>query len=120
MARSQRFQYGTYPGRITVFARCRAPRDVARARHTAARSACPTRVQDLRLRLGRTFTPRTAHGTNPGVETRSEEHTSELQSRPHLVCRLLLEKKKKKAHQAAKRHLTEQRARVVSRRESRR
>src|SRR5690554_7221531 len=26
---------------------------------------------------------------------RSEEHTSELQSRPHLVCRLLLEKKKK-------------------------
>src|SRR5436305_6710452 len=34
----------------------------------------------------------------PGVPTpvRSEEHTSELQSRPHLVCRLLLEKKKKK------------------------
>src|SRR5690554_7742978 len=27
---------------------------------------------------------------------RSEEHTSELQSRPHLVCRLLLEKKNKK------------------------
>src|SRR5690554_2120336 len=30
------------------------------------------------------------------VDERSEEHTSELQSRPHLVCRLLLEKKKKK------------------------
>src|SRR5687768_18205255 len=30
------------------------------------------------------------------VESRSEEHTSELQSRLHLVCRLLLEKKKKK------------------------
>src|SRR5439155_17541438 len=29
-------------------------------------------------------------------EGRSEEHTSELQSRGHLVCRLLLEKKKKK------------------------
>src|SRR5690554_7743727 len=29
-------------------------------------------------------------------DTRSEEHTSDLQSRPHLVCRLLLEKKKKK------------------------
>src|SRR6266498_5256962 len=29
------------------------------------------------------------------VAERSEEHTSELQSRPHLVCRLLLEKKKK-------------------------
>src|SRR5690554_7755113 len=27
------------------------------------------------------------------ISTRSEEHTSELQSRPHLVCRLLLEKK---------------------------
>src|SRR5207253_7387431 len=32
-----------------------------------------------------------------GHEDRSEEHTSELQSRGHLVCRLLLEKKKKKA-----------------------
>src|SRR5690554_7103308 len=30
------------------------------------------------------------------LNIRSEEHTSELQSRPHLVCRLLLEKKKKK------------------------
>src|SRR2546422_11051248 len=33
---------------------------------------------------------------DPHVGTRSEEHTSELQSRLHLVCRLLLEKKKKK------------------------
>src|SRR5687768_18341339 len=31
---------------------------------------------------------------------RSEEHTSELQSRLHLVCRLLLEKKKKKKKQS--------------------
>src|SRR5690554_7741217 len=31
-----------------------------------------------------------------GFEIRTEEHTSELQSRPHLVCRLLLEKKKNK------------------------
>src|SRR5690554_7765804 len=30
------------------------------------------------------------------MSVRSEEHTSELQSRPHLVCRLLLEKKKTK------------------------
>src|SRR5439155_25198457 len=35
----------------------------------------------------------------PGA--RSEEHTSELQSRGHLVCRLLLEKKKKKKRQVA-------------------
>src|SRR5690606_20545087 len=33
--------------------------------------------------------------THPGVEQRSEEHTSELQSRENLVCRLLLEKKNK-------------------------
>src|SRR5215203_7002373 len=32
----------------------------------------------------------------PSCEPRSEEHTSELQSRQYLVCRLLLEKKKKK------------------------
>src|SRR5690554_232172 len=32
-------------------------------------------------------------GLAAGVAARSEEHTSELQSRPHLVCRLLLEKK---------------------------
>src|SRR5437660_7300885 len=32
----------------------------------------------------------------PQAGERSEEHTSELQSRGHLVCRLLLEKKKKK------------------------
>src|SRR5436305_14791613 len=35
--------------------------------------------------------PRTDRRQRP----RSEEHTSELQSRPHLVCRLLLEKKKR-------------------------
>src|SRR5947209_13748202 len=33
-----------------------------------------------------------------GMLDRSEEHTSELQSRQYLVCRLLLEKKKKKEH----------------------
>src|SRR5436305_11968893 len=47
---------------------------------------------------------RSGHGRSPPTSSRagspehpparSEEHTSELQSRPHLVCRLLLEKKK--------------------------
>src|SRR5439155_27150204 len=42
------------------------------------------------FRSGRGFSPdRTGR-----EKTRSEEHTSELQSRGHLVCRLLLEKKK--------------------------
>src|SRR5258708_39893300 len=38
------------------------------------------------------------HGStdSSGIAQRSEEHTSELQSPDHLVCRLLLEKKKKK------------------------
>src|SRR3712207_8613117 len=34
--------------------------------------------------------------TETGLRLRSEEHTSELQSRQYLVCRLLLEKKKQK------------------------
>src|SRR2546422_6325193 len=44
----------------------------------------------------------------PGPSTthtrRSEEHTSELQSRLHLVCRLLLEKKKKNSHHSRSQH----------------
>src|SRR2546428_1889511 len=39
--------------------------------------------------------------TQTAVGLRSEEHTSELQSRSDLVCRLLLEKKKKQRHPAA-------------------
>src|SRR2546429_3747967 len=49
------------------------------------------RVEDecLERRVGITF------GWRDAPHDRSEEHTSELQSRLHLVCRLLLEKKKK-------------------------
>src|SRR3712207_7027200 len=39
------------------------------------------------------------------VAARSEEHTSELQSRQYLVCRLLLEKKKNQLHCEASRNL---------------
>src|SRR2546422_2855170 len=39
---------------------------------------------------------RSASPSSGNMTKRSEEHTSELQSRLHLVCRLLLEKKKKK------------------------
>src|SRR5260370_10656393 len=38
---------------------------------------------------------RRQHGNEPRVDQRSEEHTSELQSHLNLVCRLLLEKKKR-------------------------
>src|SRR2546429_9094237 len=51
----------------------------------------PDRVLDSRA-LAQRSVPRGQQV--PHAATRSEEHTSELQSRLHLVCRLLLEKKK--------------------------
>src|SRR3712207_8583964 len=45
---------------------------------------------------GRTGHGPAATGQRPGEPLRSEEHTSELQSRQYLVCRLLLEKKNRK------------------------
>src|SRR5947209_10458470 len=45
-------------------------------------------------------------GGTPGA--RSEEHTSELQSRQYLVCRLLLEKKKKKTQEKRKQYTQQQ------------
>src|SRR5690625_163113 len=45
------------------------------------------------LRMGTTGFVAQAKGAQQQDELRSEEHTSELQSRGHLVCRLLLEKK---------------------------
>src|SRR3989442_6589525 len=44
---------------------------------------------------GRADAERGGGRVDQDLSRRSEEHTSELQSRPHLVCRLLLEKKKK-------------------------
>src|SRR3989442_3631231 len=47
-------------------------------------------IRTIKQRTGLTLCSRQSQ-----TAARSEEHTSELQSRPHLVCRLLLEKKKK-------------------------
>src|SRR2546429_4377586 len=46
------------------------------------------------LALPRSLTINPLTWKPPALQDRSEEHTSELQSRLHLVCRLLLEKKK--------------------------
>src|SRR6478752_7825863 len=51
----------------------------------------------FRSRSARTTRCGKACSTCAGGVPRSEEHTSELQSRLHLVCRLLLEKKKNKS-----------------------
>src|SRR3712207_8178082 len=57
------------------------------AQEARVRAPVP-RLEPLLAAPGQDLPPR-------GVAARSEEHTSELQSRQYLVCRLLLEKKKK-------------------------
>src|SRR2546429_3524748 len=60
-----------------------------------------TLFRSTRLVIGDRNTVREFCTFNAGtVQDRSEEHTSELQSRLHLVCRLLLEKKKKNYQKA--------------------
>src|SRR5438034_2858942 len=63
----------------------------------AAPRCCPARAGHLRLRRARRSAQRRrrTEGVPRSAAMRSEEHTSELQSHSDLVCRLLLEKKKK-------------------------
>src|SRR5215203_436411 len=63
--------------------------------HVADLERMYERLVSCRVRVDQRAT--NSHGTIPPV-VRSEEHTSELQSRQYLVCRLLLEKKKKKKY----------------------
>src|SRR2546422_1480390 len=69
------------------------------ARGVSERSGSSVQLEPRRKRTPRDRHPRrrrSRRGRLQGARSRSEEHTSELQSRLHLVCRLLLEKKKKK------------------------
>src|SRR3989442_4511364 len=72
----------------------RPPRSTLFPYTTLFRSISPLRTRRKKLPSNVKRLPRT-----PLVDRwRSEEHTSELQSRPHLVCRLLLEKKNTPVH----------------------
>src|SRR3712207_9023770 len=75
----------------TLFRSGRAPIGAVNPQSHALAEALESdlvRIHDGRLTL-----------SHPLLAARSEEHTSELQSRQYLVCRLLLEKKKKNTHQ---------------------
>src|SRR2546430_7199919 len=76
----------------TLFRSRQSGERVALARHSAPEFQ--SRLDGLARRRSRWL-----------VSTRSEEHTSELQSQSNLVCRLLLEKKKKKIKQERLIHL---------------
>src|SRR3712207_7213910 len=95
------------PPRSTLFPYTTLFRSVAQAQPKRPRRA-PRQVRqgleprpfvpDDHQRLAAHFhlRPRVAQDVHPQLaQARSEEHTSELQSRQYLVCRLLLEKKKK-------------------------
>src|SRR5205809_5300719 len=68
-----------------------------RSRNSTGRGPCSLTRSHRPIATGMgSFSSRPPTGSAARWTMRSEEHTSELQSRLHLVCRLLLEKKKKK------------------------
>src|SRR2546422_8566262 len=78
--RSTLFPYTTLFRSSVAYSACMLPAAVVDTARNGVRVAIDERRELLRHEIA----------------DRSEEHTSELQSRLHLVCRLLLEKKKKK------------------------
>src|SRR5258705_3114421 len=66
----------------------------------------PVDLEELELALQHGLRQRQLELDRRQLEQRSEEHTSELQSLRHLVCRLLLEKKKKRARMSRRLTLT--------------
>src|SRR2546421_4804431 len=87
----------------TLFRSCVATRTQARVARQSLRSSAPTSspVRASRFPVGSSASTRRGPRTSARVaQRRSEEHTSELQSRSDLVCRLLLEKKNKSPNRA--------------------
>src|SRR5687768_17994187 len=83
------------PPRSTLFPYTTLFRSGIDERHRAHRTQGPTKPTSC-SRPGARNRSRRPPSSSTSASSRSEEHTSELQSRLHLVCRLLLEKKKKK------------------------
>src|SRR3712207_8565476 len=84
------------PPRSTLFPYTTLFRSEADAVHVRARHRVAVRRERRRAEVRREVTRRDGGGLVTGLaadDLRSEEHTSELQSRQYLVCRLLLEKK---------------------------
>src|SRR2546429_2776283 len=95
------------PPRSTLFPyttlfRSTPPGTTSPASHSPARPPPPPPAT---LRPSATPHPPPRTTSLPRPARRSEEHTSELQSRLHLVCRLLLEKKKKNTQSTLSRHI---------------
>src|SRR5689334_23589981 len=86
----------------------RPPRSTLFPYTTLFRSGRPRRSTPCRPREFRPARCRPTRNTGPWGRSRSEEHTSELQSQFHLVCRLLLEKKKKKQKRTVKHSTTKE------------
>src|SRR2546422_3232053 len=79
------------PPRSTLFPYTTLFRSAAGRSGPADSATCPAPARSC---CARSTSPSSNLSPGGSPEPRSEEHTSELQSRLHLVCRLLLEKKK--------------------------
>src|SRR3989442_9007241 len=86
------------PPRSTLFPYTTLFRSRPRSGNGNSRSSRHVSPQTPQLSLRRHGRLRAVGECKRNFPLRSEEHTSELQSRPHLVCRLLLEKKNKPPH----------------------
>src|SRR5438270_2059680 len=98
------------PPRSTLFPyttlfRSSADADIAPTEARAKAKAAAQRALELDDSLAEAHTALAAvnYAVCASANERSEEHTSELQSQSNLVCRLLLEKKKKKTKMKSKR-----------------
>src|SRR3989449_8395721 len=83
------------PPRSTLFPYTTLFRSPSPAAASASLEASPYRARASRGEARKFVEPQFDGDASEYAFHRSEEHTSELQSRLHLVCRLLLEKKKK-------------------------